>query len=160
LSIKFDPSSFLRKVAPESKVKKLVTKGLTLKKSALTFANNSDVLSESAIKKVALKTIKGYKKRSKGDTDLKKELHKDPAQLIQRVQNEVVLQIHDAIKEKYKGEKARWLPSDSEEPRPEHQENYSKTYIIGEGINGIEPGDEYGCRCGVEILVEGSSLDI
>ena len=71
-----------------------------------------------------------------------------------------MLQVHQGIKDKYAGELARWLPSDAEEPRPEHQLNYGKTYVIGEGIGGVEPGDEYGCRCGVEILTKDAQLKL
>jgi hypothetical protein len=92
--------------------------------------------------------------------ELKDEIMADPKQLIQRVQNEVVFQIHEGIKTKYRGQKGRWLPSDAEDPRPEHQKNYGKVYTIGEGIDGVEPGDEYGCKCGVEIITDETELDL
>lgn len=160
MSIVYDPSKMLRKIAPESKVKKLISKGATLKRSALSFVSDIDYIDKKRVTEVALKTVKSYQERIEDETVEKRDLVRNPRQLIQRVQNEVVLQVHDAIKEKYAGKKARWLPSDADEPRPEHQKNYGKIYIIGEGIDGVEPGDEPGCKCGVEILVDETQLDL
>lgn len=155
--IKYDPTKMLRKIAPEKKLKKLVGNRVSLKKTALSFVNDIDFLSKKSVQKVALKTIKGYKERIKEDPDLKKEILKNPRQLIQRVQNEVVLQIKDEIKTKYRGEFYIWLPSDADEPDPEHQLNYGKKFQVGVGEM---PGDRIGCRCGMQILTEDSTLDI
>lgn len=147
----------LKKIAPDRKIKKLVGSRATLKKTALSFVNDVEYLDKKSIADVALKTIKAYKKRIKDDPSIKSELVTDPAQLIQRVQNEVVLQISQGIKENYDGEFYVWLPSDADEPDPEHQLNYGKTFQIGDGEM---PGDRYGCRCGMEILVKGSRLEL
>lgn len=170
MSIKFHPTEMIKKLAPESKIKKLVSKGVTLKRAALSFIDE-DVIDKKSVAKVALKTIRGYQERiAKAQVDagfdkaagdeVAADIIKDPKQLIQRVQNEMIFQVHEQIKENYAGKTARWLPSDSSEPRPEHQLNYGKEYIIGEGINGVEPGDEWGCKCGVEILVEQTKLEL
>ena len=155
--IKYDPSKLLRKVAPDRKIEKALTGKLSLKKSALAFTSEFDFLDEKSIARVALKTIKGYKKRAKGDPDLKSELLDDPKQLIQRVQNEVVFQVATEIKDRYSGEFYVWLPSDADEPDPEHQLNYGKKFQVGVGEM---PGDRYGCRCGMEILVDDTKLDL
>lgn len=160
MSIVVDPDKILRRLAPRSKVKRLLSGRVSLKRTALGFLDDADFLSKKSVVDVALKTIKGYKKRASDDDDEKKLIKKDPKLLINRVQNEVVLQLHEAVKEKYRGQKARWLPSDADEPRPEHQANYGKVYIIGEGIDGVEPGDEYGCRCGMEILTDDTKLEL
>lgn len=157
MTIKYDPSKILKKIAPGSKIEKLVSKRLSLKKAALAFTQAFDFLDPKAIERVALKTIKGYKQRVKDDPELKDELLADPRQLIQRVQNEVIFQIKDEIATKYAGEFYTWLPSDAEEPDPEHQLNYGKNFQVGDGEM---PGDRIGCRCGMEILVDGSSLDL
>lgn len=150
----------------------MVSGRLSVKRNILaTIGKDEFGLDRNAIAKVARKTLTGYQERiaketvesnfdKKAGDALKKELVKDPRQLVQRVQNEVVYQIHQGIKDKYSGRKARWLPSDADEPRPEHQLNYGKEYIIGEGIDGVEPGDEYGCLCGLEILTDDTKLDI
>lgn len=164
MSIKFLPDQMLKKIAPEGKIKKLVSRGVTLKRAALSFLDNADFIDKKDVASVVLKTLKSYKSRIKAAAEdgaggeLKDELLDDPKQLIQRVQNEIVWQFHNGIKDQYSGQKARWLPSDAEEPRPEHQANYGKEYVIGEGIDGVEPGDEFGCRCGVEILTDETQL--
>lgn len=155
--IRFEPSKLLRKVAPGKKIEKLLSSRLSLKRAALSFASKIDFLDEDAIARVALKTIKGYKERVKDDPDVKEEILDDPAQLIQRVQNEVVTQVAGEIKDKYTGEFYVWLPSDADEPDPEHQLNYGETFQVGVGEM---PGDRYGCRCGMEILVDDSTLDL
>jgi len=93
-------------------------------------------------------------------TEVKNEILDEPKQLIQRVQNEIVFQVSQRIQEKYEGQRGRWLPSSADEPDPEHQLNYGKEYIIGEGINGEEPGDRFGCQCGVEILTDKTELEL
>lgn len=172
MSIIFDPATMLKKVAPVAKIKRMVSGRLSLKRRILAHLGTDALpIDENSVARVARDTLTGYKERiakevvdngferEAGDA-LKADLISDPKQLIQRVQNEVVYQIHQGIKDRYGGQKARWLPSDAEEPRPEHQANYGKEYIIGEGINGVEPGDEYGCKCGVEILTDETKLDL
>lgn len=158
--IKFDPAAILKKLAPKRKIKKLMTKNLTLKKAALKFIDQIDIVSKKSVADIALKTLKSYRARIADDPSIKAELLADPKQLIQRVQNTVIFEIHEGIKEKYGGHTATWLPSSASEPRPEHQLNYGKQYIIGEGIDGVEPGDEYGCQCGVQIDTDDSSLEL
>lgn len=172
MSIVFDPSAMLRKVAPEAKIKRMVSGRLSLKRSILaTLGTDAVPLDEDSIATVARNTLLGYKERiakATADNDFERSagvaeknlILDDPKQLIQRVQNEVILQIHNGIKEKYAGKRARWLPSDADEPRPEHQAHYGKEYVIGEGIDGEEPGDAFGCKCGVEILTDEKTLDL
>lgn len=155
--IKYEPSKLLKRIAPEKKIEKAVKENLSLKRAALTNAAQFDFLDEKAISRVALKTLKGYKRRVKENPDLKQDLIDDPAQLVQRVQNEVVFQVASEIKDRYAGEFYVWLPSDADEPDPEHQLNYGQTFQVGDGEM---PGDRFGCRCGMEILVADSSLDL
>lgn len=176
MSIVFDPKSMLKKIASPSKIKRMVSSRMSLKRTALTFvdrASDSDVgvLNKKAVAEVARKTMRGYQERiAKAQVDagfekaagkvVAEEILDDPKQLIQRVQNELVFQVQTKIQKQYKGERGRWLPSSAEEPDPEHQKNYGKEYIIGEGIDGEEPGDRFGCQCGVEILVNETSLEL
>jgi hypothetical protein len=158
--IKYEPSKLIKKIAPEKKVKRLMSGNLTLKKAALSFIDplaEEFGLSKKRIAEVALKTLKGYRNRVKSDSATKGELKADPAQLIQRVQNEVVLQIGAEIKTKFEGERYIWLPSDAEEPDPEHQLNYGREFIVGDGEM---PGDRYGCRCGMQIKVPETQLNL
>lgn len=166
--IHYDPNEMLKKIAPEKKIKKLVSGRLTLKKAALSFVDAVDFIDKKAVSRVALKTIRGYQERvaaaqvaggfekSAGDK-VEGEILDDPKQLIQRVQNEVVFQISSEIRSSYEGEKYEWLPSDAEEPDPEHQLNYGKVFVIGEGEM---PGERIGCRCGMNILVKETQLKL
>lgn len=159
--IVYDPKALLRKIAPETKIRKLVSKGtVSLKKTALSFIDDVDFIDKKQVSRVALETLKGYRARIAAETAEKGELVDDPLQLIQRVQNNVVQQIASEIQDVYGGEYAEWTPSDAETPDPEHQLNYGKTFLISEGINGEIPGDRYGCRCGMNILVKGTQLDL
>lgn len=155
--IRYEPSKLLGRIAPERKIEKLLKSNLTLKRAALGFAEKVDFLDEDAVARVALKTIKGYRKRVKEDPELKSEILDDPAQLIQRVQNEVVFQVANEIRDQYAGEFYTWLPSDAEEPDPEHQLNYGMEFQIGDGEM---PGDRFGCRCGMQILVDSTRLQL
>lgn len=172
MSIIFDPNSMLKKVAPTAKIKRMISSRLSLKRRILAHLGTDALpIDEASVARVARNTLQGYKERiakatvdagfeREAGTEEKEAILADPKQLVQRVQNEVVFQIHQGIQDKYRGQRARWLPSDAEEPRPEHQANYGKEYIIGEGINGVEPGDEWGCKCGVEILTDETKLDL
>ncbi len=155
--IKYEPDKLLKKIAPKTKITKMLKSNITLKKAALHFVDAVDFIDKKSVVDTALKVIAGYKKRIAEDPDIKSEILADPAQLIQRVQNEVILQIKDGIKEKYDGHTYTWLPSDADEPRPEHQLNYGLEFVIGDGEM---PGDEYGCRCGMEINTPDSSLEL
>lgn len=168
MAIVYDPKELLKKIAPESKIKRMVSSRVTLKRAALNFINSTEFIDKSAVSKVALKTINSYQERiakeqaqagldkAAGDA-LEKEILADPKQLIQRVQNEVVFQVSNSIKENYEGEQYEWLPSDAEEPDPEHQLNYGKIFTVGDGEM---PGERIGCRCGMRILVKQTQLKL
>jgi hypothetical protein len=76
---------------------------------------------------------------------------------VARVQNAVVYEIAQDIKDQYRGEFYEWLPSDAETPDPIHQLNYGKKFQMGKGEM---PGDRYGCRCGMNVLVSESTLSL
>jgi hypothetical protein len=155
--IKYEPSKLIKKIAPEKKIKKLVGSKFTLKKAALSFVDDLEVVSKKSVTKVALKPLKAYRERIKDDPELKGELKAEPRQLIQRVQNEVLMQVTEGIKEKYEGEFYKWLPSDADEPDPQHALRYGSVFQIGVGEM---PGERIGCRCGMEILVDDTKLEI
>lgn len=158
----YDPKKMLNKLAPQKKIDRLISGSLSFKKAALSFLNDADFIDKKAVADVALKTLKSYKKRiSMVEGDEKKEIRagikSDPKLLIQRVQNEIVFQVSNEIKYKYSGEKYEWLPSDADEPDPEHQLNYGKIFVVGEGE---QPGDRIGCRCGMRILTNDEELKL
>lgn len=163
MSIIFDPTKTLRKIAPKKKLEKVLSNRVSVKKTALKFLDAVDGIDKDQVVDVALSAVKNYKDRIEAADDpkeLKKQLLDDPKMLINRVENDIIFQLHEGIKKNYGGQKGRWLPSDADDPRPEHQANYGKVYVIGEGIDGVEPGDEFGCKCGVEILTDETTLDL
>lgn len=160
--ILYDPSEMLKKISPASKIKKLLSKRLSVKRAALSFVDNIDFIDKAKVATVALKAVRNYKERlsdleGKEKTLERKDITKNPKLLIQRVQNAVVTQIKDEIKEKYAGEKYEWLPSDADEPDPEHQLKYGQIFTIGQGEM---PGDRFGCRCAMRILTKDDELKL
>lgn len=165
MTIKYEPREFLKKIAPRRKVEKLITRKLTLNRAALSLLEGGrDFISKPTLEKTALKVIKGYKQKYQ---DLRKDGEKvadalDQAThenqlLINRVQNSIVNQVAQEIRDRYRGEYYIWLPSDAEEPNPLHQLNYGKRFQIGVGEM---PGERSGCRCGMEILVNEDQLEL
>lgn len=171
MAIIYDPKKMLKKIAPESKIKKLVSRNLTVKKTALSFVKEIDFIDPKKVSEVALKTVRDYQQRvakeqveagfdENAGAELEAALIKNPKQLIQRVQNSLIFQISQKIKEKYRGQKYEWLPSDAEEPDPEHQLNYGGIFIMGENdYAGREFGTD-GCKCGMRILTDETELDL
>ena len=155
--IVYEPSKILSKTMPKKRIKKLLSDSFAVKKTALNFVDKIPFLNKSQVLSVALKAVKGYRERVKGDPKLAQKILDNPVQLIQRVQNEVVLQVGSEIRNQYAGEYYIWLPSDAEEPDPEHQLNYGKKFQVGDGE---QPGDRYGCRCGMQILVDEKNLNL
>lgn len=165
MAIVYDPKQMLKNVAPDAKIKRMVSKRLDFKRAALGFIDEIPFIDKKAVANVALKTLKSYRQRRDAEAaikkadgqDLEKELVQSPMQLIQRVQNEVIWQVSQEIKSQYNGEQYEWLPSDADEPDPEHQLNYGKIFTIGEGEM---PGERIGCKCGMRILVKDSELKL
>jgi len=168
MAIDYDPKKLLKKIAPKAKIERMLKGNVTLKKTALNFVDEVDFIDKKAVTEVALKTVQSYKLRQakavaeagfdkSAGKEVAAEILDDPKLLIQRVQNEVIWQISKAIGEKYEGEQYEWLPSDAEEPDPEHQLNYGKVFTIGDGEM---PGERYGCKCGMRILVKQTQLKL
>lgn len=162
--IEYLPTDLLRRMASKKQAKRLVTKELTLNRAALSALAKTSMLSKKKIEELALRVIKDYKARYK--EELADGLTKSAALdetlngarlMVQRVQDSVVHEIAKDIKRNYRGEFYEWLPSDAEEPDPLHQLNYGKKFQIGKGEM---PGDRWGCKCGMNILVEEKKLDI
>lgn len=167
MSIVYEPSKMLKKIAPPSKIKRMLKGDVSLKRSALAFVDAIDFLDRKEVTRVALETVRGYQERiaraqaeagerSAGDA-IESAILSDPKQLIQRVQNQVVFQISQEIGQQYKGEQYEWLPSDADEPDPEHQALYGTIRTIGEGEM---PGERPGCKCGMRILVKETQLKL
>lgn len=161
MAIIYDPQEMLKRIAPDSRIRKLFNSNLNFKRQALAFLKTIDFIDEKDIADLVLKTLKEYRKRAadaEGSTRAeKKKLAANPKQILQRVQNAVMFQTTQAIKEKYKGARYEWLPSDAEDPDPLHQLKYGKIFIVGQGEM---PQDRYGCRCGMRILTDDEKLNL
>ncbi len=162
--IKYLPKDLLKKIAPKSKIEKLVSGRLTLNKAVLSFLDPIDFISKESVERVALQTIRQYKDRFEEEKDqgastedAKEVAVNDNKLLVNRVQNTIVNQVAGEIKDQYRGEYYKWLPSDALIPDPLHQLKYGKTFQIGKGEM---PGDRYGCMCGMQIQVKESKLEL
>lgn len=154
-------------MAPKKRARRLVTQRLTVNRAALRALSRSGILSQRELSSIAGKVVRQYKARYRreikaGETikDAKALALSGKRLMVQRVQNAAVYELTQMVKSEYSGELARWLPSSANVADPLHQLNYGQVFIIGVGINGEEPGDRYGCECGMEILVDEDTLEL
>lgn len=162
--IKYNPNKLLKRIAPKRTVKRLLTERLAINRTVLGMLSDMDVVSKKALNDVALRTAKQYRKRyqeeiSSGTTpsEAKEEAVGDKSLLVNRISNAIVYEIAQGIRDQYAGEYYIWLPSDAETPDPIHQLNYGKRFRVG---RGEMPGERYGCRCGMEIIVPEEELQL
>lgn len=155
--IKYYPRETLEEIATKRSIKKLLKTDLSAKKAALNFVDGLEFLDDDAAARVALKTIRSYRRIVKETPEAAAEIAENPARLV----HNVIGHIAEEIKDTYKGERYKWIPSSADEADPEHQLLYGKTLPIDEGDNeGNLPGERYGCQCGMEILVDETELDL
>lgn len=162
--IRYLPTRILEKLKLKKKAKGLVTNDLNLNRTALRTLNATGVFKKKALENTALEVIKGYKKRYGKErkagasvAEATKEALQGRRNMVARIENEAIFQIHKGIRTEYRGEYYEWLPSDAEEPDPEHQLKYGERFQVGVGEM---PGDRYGCRCGMNILVDETELEL
>lgn len=147
MAIRYEPKRVL-----DSLKKRKPGRSLSVKRLARDVVENVKGLSAKKLDEISIKVIKQYKEKN----DLER-IEIDDRQAIQRIQNNAIYEISQGIKENYSGEYYEWLPSDADDPDPEHQLNYGKIFRIGEGEM---PGDRYGCKCGMNILVDATKLNL
>lgn len=162
MTIRYQPKNLLKRMAAKKNIERLLTKRLTVNQAALNAIDAVDIVGKKQLETVALNVIKGYRDkvetlREQGATkaEAEREVTGDPKALVQQIQNATVNEITNQIKDQYHGEFYKWLPSTAKHRDPKHVKKYGKIYQIGKGE---APGDRYGCRCGMEILVPESSL--
>lgn len=146
----------------EKQLERLVTNKLTLNRAALTTIHNATGIPKSRLEKAAIKAIREYRARFKRERAAGLSVKEATAEtlaerrlIVTRMQSLIVYEVSQDIKEEYKGERYRWLPSGAQTPDPKHQLNYGKIFIVG---RGEMPGDRWGCQCGMEILVDEKEL--
>lgn len=158
MAIIYDPTAVLKKIGSRKKLKEVLKKtDLNLKKNSLKFASEFEFLDRNSVVESALKAVKSYQERLDAGLIKKGDILKDPKYLINQIQNNVLYQIKEKIRDTYAGEPYEWLPSDADDPRPEHQLLYGTIRVVGDGEM---PGDEPGCKCGMRILVDEEKLNL
>lgn len=162
MAIRYEPKKLLKKMASKKNIESLVTPNLTINRAVLNSLEQAGTLSKKELQYVGLSVLKSYREKAEGfrdegltKTEARDEVLENKKQLVQRVQNATVYQITKKIKEKYKGEKYTWLESSAAVPDKKHKRKYGKEYKLG---RGEAPGDRFGCRCGMEILVDAKRL--
>lgn len=168
MTVKYEPSKLVKRLKLRERARDLVTDRLTVNRAALSSLTEFGVLPKKALEDVALKVIKDYKKKAaelRDETGSRAEAVDEAmndGKLMQaRVQSAALHEQTKVIKRAYRGERYRWLKSTAANPREEHVENYGKIFVLGEGdANGNDPGDLFGCQCGMEILVDDSPDEV
>lgn len=158
------PNEFLKRMASKKAIARLVSKDLTVNRAALSMLSESTFLTRGTLEDIALRIIKKYKRAYKAEIEegASKSQALDDAMndrklVVQRVQNSIVHEVSEEVRDQYRGEYYEWLPSDADNPDPLHQLNYGKRFQIG---RGEMPGERYGCRCGMHILVDETRLEL
>lgn len=162
--INYLPSKILKRLVKKKLVENLVTENLTLNKAAVKTLSNMGLLSQEKINEIAIRVINGYKEKYKalrenGDakSDAIADALNDKVNMVREVENAALYEISQQIRYSYKGQYYIWLPSDAETPDPLHQLKYGEKFRVG---YGEMPGDRYGCHCGMQILVDETTLDL
>lgn len=153
MTIEYQPKEIIEKSLSSKKIKKLITSDLKLNKAVLATLSSHSVLPKKELEIAALNILKKYRKRFKAGETLKVI---GTSQLVNVIQNMAMQETTSLVKEAYMGEFYEWLPSEAENPDPEHQLKYGKKFQIGKGEM---PQDRYGCKCGMRILTKEEELD-
>lgn len=168
MAITYLPTDLLKKLAPKGKAAKIINDDLSINEKALRALDKLGILSKKKLDEIALKVARQYKDRYKDERDDGQSVEdaqaaasNDNALLVQRIQDATIFEVAKEIKSQYRGEFYEWLPSDADVPDPIHQLNYGKIFQIGVGDpNGQDPGDRYGCKCGMRIIVDATELEL
>lgn len=157
----FNPNNFIKLVFGREFLKgKILNSDMAIKKTILQSIIKATTLSEREIDASVYKVVDNYAKKmeelkQEGVRAFKAEALNGEALLRNRLENLVLWNEIQNLKEEHEGEFYRWLPSSAEEPDPEHQLLYGKIFRVGEGDKeGNMPAERYGCRCGMEILTK------
>lgn len=157
----FYPDEYLKKVLPKGFWRKnLITNSFEVKKQTLRALTTARLVNGREIEGTIYKTLSQYEYKYEAlrEAGVDKraafvDAVNDEALLKQRLENTVVYDEIQSLKEEHSGEFYIWLPSNAEKPDPEHQLLYGKIFRVGEGDkDGYMPGERYGCKCGIEFL--------
>jgi hypothetical protein len=160
--MRYEPSKLLKKLKLDDRALDLMTPNMAINRSALKALDQFGVLPRETAENVALKVIKEYRAkaaelRAEGATKAEaiEEATNGGRKLAARVQSAVLHEQTQVIKRAYRGEFYEWLASTAETPREEHVANYGKIFQLGVGDDeGNDPGDLWGCQCGMRIITD------
>jgi hypothetical protein len=160
--MRYEPSKLLKRLKLDERALDLMTPNMAINRSAIKAIADMGILPRETAENVALKVIKEYRAkaaelRAEGATKAEAidEAANGGRKLAARVQSAVLHEQTQIIKRAYRGEFYEWLPSTAETPREEHVANYHKIFQLGVGDDeGNDPGDLYGCQCGMRILTD------
>lgn len=157
----FKPENFLKLVFPKGFFKgKILTRDFELKKEMMRAIIKATGISKRKVNATVYKVVDFYEKKiqtlkQEGVRAYKKEALNNEVLLEDRLENLVLYNEVQNLKEEHEGQYYRWLPSSAETPEPTHQLLYGKIFKVGEGDEeGNMPSERYGCRCGMEILTK------
>lgn len=155
----FNPVQYLKTLFGAGFFKgRLLNSDLELKQLALQSILKATNLSKREVEATVYKVVDNYEEKMK---KLKKEKVRafkakalnNEVLLKDRIENLVLWNEVQHLKEEHQGQYYRWLPSSSKIPDPEHQLLYGKIFKVGEGDKeGNMPSERYGCKCGIQFL--------
>lgn len=155
----FNPVQYLKLLFGADFFKgRLLNSDLELKQLALQSILKSTTLSKREVEATVYKVVDNYEEKMKKLKKQKvrafrKEALNDEVLLKDRIENLVLWNEVQHLKEEHAGQYYRWLPSSSKIPDPEHQLLYGKIFKVGEGDKeGNMPSERYGCKCGIQFL--------
>ncbi|WP_428060215.1 hypothetical protein [Candidatus Avelusimicrobium stercoris] len=158
---RFIPGRWLEKIFPKGIEKSgLLSDNLEIKKRYLQALVRATSLSGREITAEVYKTVDFYEQKeaalkAAGVKAFKQETLNGQELLKARLKNFLVYSEIQRQRKEHKGRMYRWLPSNANEPDPEHQLLYGKIFREGEGDkDGNMPGERWGCQCGIEWLAD------
>lgn len=156
---RFIPGRWLEKIFPKGIEKSgLLSDNLEIKKRYLQALVRATSLSGREITAEVYKTVDFYEQKeaalkAAGVKAFKQEALNGQELLKARLKNFLVYSEIQRQRKEHKGRMYRWLPSNANEPDPEHQLLYGHIFREGEGDkDGNMPGERWGCQCGIEWL--------
>lgn len=156
---RFIPGRWLEKIFPKGIEKSgLLSDNLEIKKRYLQALVRATSLSGREITAEVYKTVDFYEQKeatlkAAGVKAFKQEALNGQELLKARLKNFLVYSEIQRQRKEHKGRMYRWLPSNANEPDPEHQLLYGHIFREGEGDkDGYMPGERWGCQCGIEWL--------
>jgi hypothetical protein len=156
MQVTFDPQALVDRIL--RKYPTLLNKDLSFKAALKKAILATNVLTKKDLNETIRNALRFYKKKvselERQESGLSKQVaaavvRENQSLIKMRVENAMIQNASEIVKENFEGQKYMWLPSTSENPDEQHMLNYGKIFVVGEGE---QPGDRWGCRCGMRIM--------